>query len=680
MSPLEHPEPAAFLRAPEEIRAAIYHAIAQDIEHEELDWQQNRITSYEGLRYACKQIYIETAQQIFYKYITRKQPLTKPRFLRNRSMFRDFRSLQVEFDFGFDDTIWRNFAIVLDRFQLSFQDVGISFVGTDAQENTVRSAGCALLDANNCEALEVLDQEVEVKLPILRQLALLRNVKVLRIENLNMPIFAAVFMHNKKYLEALSVRNDPRSILHSFEAWPRSKRRSMIQNFSTPIKQQFVPPIRALEIDLNSTLQAADIVGCLVRTLEHLSWRVPSNHFQMSSTSTTFKFGDADTFRMMDLLPRRAPHLSTLRLCLQPEDTASQSRSWNFSEMTTAFQQVLPQLNTLESLEIHWPIASSEFNFFSGGLFKCFPPSLRRLYITDNVMTVREIFSQAWQYGFGTILSRVLDSECYDGTDSEANLSENTVHKFILISQNSSMPYSHHNVASESTGAPNTTTSPMVVRYLSDCIDTNYRHGHLIGADKRRPDYMNCRDNNLTFVTFEFDSFDYVEYAGGDQATDATLLLTLNGRLLDKQLNRHLWTSENNPVSNDYNATGWIGSQDQQALETAEHSLHPSINIKLFEALEMKQSASFEAACIRELSECKAMQSDKWDWYFGEEADAMATFDMESVANIDDVQLKSGVALVDVDPAARCRWMCPNARVGSIADFPRPPVPSDWRD
>ena len=386
-----------FLGLPLEIRENIYDYVVDSLQADRtVSWTTNTITEYDSLPLVCRQLYHETWRRVFNYTVTGQQfgkllslPLTKHTFTR-------VRMLTVEIDHNMDYIRMTGLCEALNALQLSIQELHLLFTGTDLRGVRTSVHGCGNIlkwsDQPHQDLLLLGGQRLdEKKFEMFRQLSLLRQLRVLRVRNANIPLNQGMILVNKPYLKALSVTSDPRSLAHNYV----TVNRRYLKGLMTVMHG--VPDIKALELTANAVMPASGIVNKLARQLEHFSWIVPNFDYQIQAESQLPHDFYEETASLIHILSWQAPVLSTLRLCIDMRGRPCPANAICLRDhniMAADLQQYLPRFAMLEHLEIHY---SGGTGFFRDELIKHLPKRLRRLYITDSTIAPDQLVEQVWQ-------------------------------------------------------------------------------------------------------------------------------------------------------------------------------------------------------------------------------------------------------------------------------------------
>ena len=691
------------LGVPIEIRLSIYSYVLDDIHQERRQWERNATSAYDGLLLACKQLSHEASQWLFPTRITSHQTVKLASVPTTRLTFVSMRSLSIEVKFGLIAQDIENLAKALDVFQLSLQELHLLFIGQDRHGNDVAVGGCAnqvLSHTSSQHPLLESGQDVERNFNILRMLIGCRNLRILRIENANLPLLPAMFMVSKPYLQSFSAICDARSITHRYARW--THRRDVLKGLLIKMDPNNLPPIRGLHIDANAVVPAEDIVQCLKGTLQHLSWRVPNPDFQGRPSRQNDFYDMTDRIFRLFWSSDRAPYLETLRFCCQMRNLPSgHSRlQWDVGHLLAALGADLPRFQKLKHFEIH---CSGGDNFLQHELIKSLPHGLQRLYLSDVTVATRHLVDQVRQRYFLSPedtkdsisvvrYDRLMCDDCsclYKPRIESLPLHELPNANFICILERGLVQY----LSVEKTGMSQNGIEILLERSSSgdsDYLDDDF----MIGESCFRRDEIPLSTGKLGFITFEYgdstsrDDCDVMDFGDRGQLRPCrSEIFRLNGQLLDREHNLHL-------AYDQAAATGY-GIKPPQVLkdsgrkarlaETETHSMHASIYAAIYDNADLAPKPHLVQQNLEDLTDFPQRDSkenghDSMAWYFGNEDQAMKVFELEPVAEADNQRQKPTLMDVEVLVSTRCRWMCPDFEVPPVGFFPKPTIPSDWKE
>lgn len=661
---------AHLLGIPQETRDDIYAEIVKRIQGERHVFEGNPVSKYDGMRLSCKQLHDETKSSVFCFGFTSKQLVRSLDFKLTQTNFQSVRSVSMEIPFALAPGMFRGIASFLDHIQLSLQELHLFFIGKDGQGNHTSIHGCGkkqqFLPSYHVSLLLDEGQDFREQWALLRQIAILRNLRVLQIENANLPLSAGLLYNNKPYLKALSVTSDPRSISSSLSRMKPAQVMQLYRNLGIRVTK--FPLVRVLSLDANSAPDAEGIVAGVSQNLWHLSWRVPNPDFQPYSREKCFY---SMTNRLIHILSWRAPQLNTLRLCfsMREREVLTEEGRQEFGSLTEEFSYRLHLFPALKHLEIHFRGNQGAGGFFKTHLVERLPPSLSRLYLSDGTISVAELVQQVRKRYF-TYLEDYIEatrtvtpiSNHDQGVPGDKGVSGNEVER--VTSATRSINSDHLDEDDSPIG-------------LLSC-----------GEDKNRYDDIPLTGGNLGFVDFEYScrETDDEQPPASDSydSSDLTMLLRLNGQLLDREHHFHLANSQlpeaTYGIKPPQSCDDWQPRSGSE--ETVRTSCHPGIYAAIRQCHKWSPKRHLVEMNRQDLLVCFSKEEfrGRWDWYFGNEEEAEEVFRREPVAKAQDQKQKTNVMEVEVTESKRCRWACPDLNVPPVGSFTAPKIPADWKD
>lgn len=657
------PSQAHLLTIPQEIRDHVYAEIVKQIQAQRRTFEGNPTSDYDGLRLTCRQLYQETLESVFFFAFTSHQIPRIFDFKTNKTSFESVRSISIEIPSNSKPEQFHNIKNFLNCMQLSLQELRIFFIGNDRQGNPTGIFGCGKkrLFTTGCDRPLLLDQgqDFGYQWELIRQIAVLRNLRVMQIENANLPLTAGILYNNKPFLKALSITSDPRSVSSSLTRMKRSQVLHLHRNIG--VKVAVFPPLKVLSLTANAITNVEGAVMGVSRNLRHFSWRVPNPDFQVHHQEQSFY---SITNRLMHALCWRAPMLETLRLCIamRERQPGNETQHREQSIVTEELSHRLHRFPALKHLEIHY---RGSGDFFRGHLIERVPPSLSRLYLSDHTISAAELVAQVRRRYF---------TYPEDDNDDENGMARNQIAATPTRTQE--LP---HNTLYEPLPAEENVRPD----YLSEHVQL--RSQISCGEQRDRHDDIPLSGGKLGFVDFEYSirSPDSTLAFDADSSATSAQIMRLNGQLLDREHNLHLGYTQLPGAP-----YGVEPCQEEQAVwqatlqvnETSKSSCHVKIYNAIYNSDEMAPKVQAVKKNEQDLTACFLRTKSKWDWYFGNEEEAMKIFEREPVARTTDQKQKSTMVEIEVSDDARCRWSSPDFEVPPVGSFPVPKVPFDWRD
>lgn len=663
------------LGLPVELRTKVYEHILTDIQNSPRLWNRKPSTAYDGLLLVCKQLRFEASEYIF---LHRASTIGLPKLLRmlpNKTNVGMLRALNLQISHQADYRTVQCIGTILDKFQLSIQELYISFHGQDLHGNSIAINGCGHVPESHYNEkfvdLPPSGQDIDRAFTMMRQLMNLRNIRVVRLENLNLPVLQAVLFSNKQHLQAVSVVTDPRSQICDFAKLFKHHRdlfRGMLG------KAEGKPILRVLELDANAVHPAGSIIPAVSENIHHLSLRIPSYEHQFQAETTGSSF-EQTTGRTIQMLSVRAPSLKTLRLCItrRSRNPNRITFSWETSAISQVLAQYLPSYSSLEHLEIH---DSMPDNFYSNKLISVLPYGLKRLYISDRLIGVDDLVKEVRKK---YIIGLTSEYPCFDLDSDETDIQEENreVDDGTLIMSISQRGYL--NFCSSDQAKHHLTDDVLIERSLSKSNDY-LADNAMLGEPKACRDIIDLNAGKLGFVAFDYEvaADENNDASYRDRESSRTKIFRLNGQLLDREHNFHLASTQNT-----YDTCGikpkrkHTTSQPDRESETDTASVHPEIQQALYDMAQLRWHPQYVNDVTKDFDHCF---HESMEWYFGAEDEAKQVFYNEQSAPVMGQKQKCMLMEVEEKLTKRCRWWAPEYVVPPVGSFPAPVVPRDWRD
>jgi hypothetical protein len=297
-------------------------------------------------------------------------------------MFNNFHLLSIQLPIHYDanpDQFFRLVAAGLLQLAPVLRDLRIFFIGEDIQGNSNSHLGCSLRSWNEPPSgtLQTLPKEgsfYAVRGVLFRTLKHLFRLRNLVLSNINYPLLQSA-IGQKLALQSLYLVTDSRSSLHKYEGGPLIAWR---------------PPaaLKYLQISANAVLGAINVPLKAMETLEDLTFIIPSKKWQRDEKW--------DWLEQVAILIRnialRAKRMQRFRFCI--EENLEEK---NVGPLLDALKRYLPH-TCLQVLEIHMDLES---NFFAREFMEALPPTLQRLYISQELVNSEVIVETITARYFG---------------------------------------------------------------------------------------------------------------------------------------------------------------------------------------------------------------------------------------------------------------------------------------
>ncbi|KIW73109.1 hypothetical protein PV04_01253 [Phialophora macrospora] len=433
------------------------------------------VAGYENYQLTCRQTFHETSRRWNYQPAVLVPFNRSEEFIKrtldiavlHSNAYHNVKSLFLEIRHDAPCNVFSQMAQVL-RLSTQLEALHLFGVGPDGYGVRTSSVGhsCGKHDMSIVplkRKLHVDGQHYRRRLTLVNGIPWLQYLKVLVLDNLNMPLLQAHVLKNKPRLEKLYVSADPRSALH-----PEYKgcRGLGLGSLIWPVDGD-MPPVKELRVDANAIFTASQIILKVANTLESLEWTIPDAAFQTHAGPVSF-IGDAA--QLLSRMPNETRRLRELRVCVHGPVSEDHHQYASFMGF---FKDCVSRLQSLQLVELH---IHSKSPWFAGEFVEALSPSVTRLYVTD-LCVHRDV-------------RQLCDSISRKTATVEKKPAE---------------------------------------------LDNDVAIGDMLG----RTDFISFSRSKLGFVGYEYDLNLGVE-AAEQQGKDMSKFLKLNGRLLDKERNRHL--------------------------------------------------------------------------------------------------------------------------------------------
>lgn len=584
------------------------------------------------------------------------------------------RTLNIQVSHQANHQTFQSILTILDKFQLSIQELHLSFYGQDLHGNVVKTNGCGHSPKRYEQnvGLPAAGQNLDIAFAFLRQITNLRNLRILHIENMNLPGLSSILLRNKKHLQAVCLLTDPRAQVPEFKNVYRQNPSLFRGLLSGPHSK---PPVRVLDLDANTLISAESLVNTLLPDLQHFSWRVPSYDYQEEPETCLSSF-EHITCNIISRLPTRATDLKTLRLCVTRRASSPQrSISWELSHINQTLAQHLPRFMSLEHFEIHDSYAD---RFYNDTLIDSLPYGLKRLYISERLINIDVLVEGVRQRYISSHAGVEIGSSlAFDDDLNDQKERQEDGNKAVYLSIGRRGHIRFHDTP-QIEGYAN---DPTIRRSLS--VSKDYlADSPMLGEARFREDFIALNTGKLGFITFDYDISvdDHQNVRTGNGESIRTKIFRLNGQLLDREHNMHLASTQDRGQSPSVGIKPKYGKSSDESSgksETETHSAHLEIHQALHAMSQLRWHDHHITEATADLENCF---DESMDWYFGTEGEAEEVFRNEIAAPAEGQRQKSILIEVEKVSSEKCQWSAPEYVVPAVGSFPAPIVPRDWRD
>lgn len=377
---------AHLLGIPKEIRDKIFElSISQTVKTSYTPLGARPVTGFPSLQLVSRQIWHETNKQWSYSSVElvpqRRLPEFIVRTLETRvlksNVWQSIKSLCIEIPHNTPTDVFQGVSAVL-RSSPQLEELRLFAVGIDG--NGVNTSTvvhpCGKYDISllaKPRKLLVEGQEYEHRLILVISLQWLRNLKVLVLDNLNLPLVEAMALKNKPHLRKLYISADPRTVMHG-EYHSRNRNNGLgLGSLMFPVRE--APPVQELRIDSNAIFTSSRIVANLSASLEILDWVIPDVLHQSHLTGGNFI---TQATQALYRLPVYAKKLRELRICVHNLVTEECVQT---ASVVGALKDCIAAMPTLRTIELHMHLDSP---WLARELIESIPPSVTRLYLSDT--------------------------------------------------------------------------------------------------------------------------------------------------------------------------------------------------------------------------------------------------------------------------------------------------------
>ncbi|KAL2426111.1 hypothetical protein ABEF95_011054 [Exophiala dermatitidis] len=244
---------------------------------------------------------------------------------------------------------------------------------------------------------------------LLHVLQHLRMLKVLVLDNLNMPVLPLHVLKNKPPLRRLRIGTDPRAIRHAGYIRQSEELRMGDLLFAVP---EEAPPLKELDISSNGIVSAMSVIGRVLPTLEVLNWTIPDPSSQ---------HGANDLRESAVLLSefRNAQCMRILRICFHAPFFNGHNDQTNVMVALREALQLMPSLKIVEvHIRSHAPWHGQDFLF-------ALPDWIEKLFLSDRFFrNIQEVISVVGDFIPITKKLKFVEFEFYDqqGKDFEIHI------------------------------------------------------------------------------------------------------------------------------------------------------------------------------------------------------------------------------------------------------------------
>ena len=337
---------------------------------------------YENYQLVCRQTFHETSQRWNYQPTVLVPANRSEEFIARTldvkvlesNAYRNVKALFFEIHHNAPNDFFSQMARIL-KHSSQLEELHLFGVGPDSYGVDTSSVGhgCGKHDLSvegRSSKLQIAGQAYRRRLPLVNSLIYLANLKVLVLDNLNLPLLAGHVLVNKPRLEKLYIAADPRSMLHTeYKTCDGLDLRGVL--FQVPRSS---PPVKELCIASNAIFSATKIVPKVSDTLESLEYVLSDVLHQHYANKLVFLAEGAHLFSRLHL---EARNLRELRMCVHGPISEDHH---HYASFMGAFKNSVSLMQNLQLVEVH---IHSKSPWFAQEFIEALPPSVTRLYVTD---------------------------------------------------------------------------------------------------------------------------------------------------------------------------------------------------------------------------------------------------------------------------------------------------------
>lgn len=547
---------------PTALRQHIFRLAEADGLQSHKDWKTKEHSQYDTLKLVSKQFYHDLQDMHWQCQLVRQNqtsrlielPFFKAPFQlitpdRHSPLYKKLTSLTIEVPHSAGLGLLRNQSLAL--LALPLRELKLFFVGTDSRSVQTKLGFCGLRSSLSQGKLHADSQDFCTRALLIGTLSKLNNLETLVISNANMPVTYNQVINNKPYLRRLVIEYDPRTTVT--DDWavalndssdPHLQQAAIGSNAKIEVKA--LPDLEELEISANSMIMASRLVRETLHTLKKLTWLVPNvknqGHGGLHPSQLRWLSQTAENLLVIAMNGQKNA-VDTLRICIEEEISDPQSDSFDQNgpgALIHALISHVPQMKNLRNLELHLKLSKR----WDDGLriVDGFHPDLNRLYISEQMVAGAhlEVVHRLTMQNFGThadARSRLLGPQTGDDERKDE----------ILARKN--LAFVGYEFSSPRGGT---------YRVVECSEENSLRHddGYRMDLDRTAKNDERQADNGSTINDNESQADvnetrlrgrrleKYLEQRLNEWQKSADVgieLLRLNGRLLDRERNQHLF-------------------------------------------------------------------------------------------------------------------------------------------
>ena len=554
---------------PTGLRQQIFRLAEEDGLSTTKDWTSKPATKYDLLKLVSKQFYHDLQDMNWQCNLIRKNQIP---YMLNRSFFKDpshierrirlsplyqrFSSLSIEVPLNASLDTLEKIALALPA--LPLRELKLFFTGSDSYGTPTSLVYCGLRASHSKGVLPSGGQDFRQRAALVSILSGLINLETLVISNANMPVTYSHVILNKPKLRRLALRWDPRTTVT--DEWSSTLSNEGANSLphsyvgaNTKLTAEDMPEhLEELDITANSMAMSSRLTREALHTIKKLTWTVPNVKNQDGGLPSRQLNWLAQTAEILLITSMNGPFngLHTLRICIQQRLVPAERRFTDrddTGELIYALQNFVGQIVNLKTLELHINI-QDQWKDTGLAIVNSIGKDLERLYISEKMVgrqhlrLVYNLTRQAFKEGAYCRDKMILCKAEEEDKRTDRIVAQNELSFLGYEFSVDGMAY-------------------RVIETTEDQVQTHryehYRPGHADGesytpsevdecsivADQDPFCHAFCQDNEHRMIpdTEQLDLQNGRRKRRYTTSNDGIELLRLNGRLLDRERNKHLF-------------------------------------------------------------------------------------------------------------------------------------------
>lgn len=562
--------PASLPGLPTDVRLLIYSFVEEDPKDADGSWNKSPHSRTNYLRRVSRQFYHELDMANYQHWLVPqdrindlldlhffKEGIGYDRvqgryYLSSKSLvLNSFNSLSLQVPFNATSKLQVKLMVACQSLPLT--ELKLFFKGNDVHGTATKSPSCGLHREQSTRKLPPTGQRFSDRARFVNSLLKLEQLETLVVSNANLPLTYNQVINNKPRLTKLSIVPDSRTSLHSdwYGAAQNSADPSLqdaCRGSNIRLNTKALPPLLELEISANAMVFSSNVVRNVLPSLKKLTWIVPNPNHQAGD----LRGPDLDWLKQTQLIIQKAAmfadrgNLEVLRICIEHGvyDTNLHLRrndELEVGDLINSLQTDVKNITSLRHFEIHMDFICQ---FKRDGFYFVtnLGPRVERYYMSEKMIT-----SNNHDIPYASV--RVSYDEFYQDrlTAEDANM-HGPASPYLSV---------HHNLVRQVTRDNFGISSFSAFKFKSDTQTAPVHEDQ-----NPLPDRI-LRHKNLGFLAYEFTDTSYnllriIESTDDtpippasdlpDDDEDRFRLLRLNGRLLDRERNKHMYQTGYRPA------------------------------------------------------------------------------------------------------------------------------------